>query len=174
MTKVAEMIATFEAAGGGFSVEDGHVRVTYPKDRREVLIPVLTRLRAHREEVERFVLERDTIHSAQAQTIYMGRKKEAETKPTQPCADGSGAEEKQTQRDQAEDINLALKIRNYLDQLPKYQSATASEIAEALHGRNYTLEQMVEIYRICEELLQSQILGPGRNGYGYGLQPPGV
>lgn len=66
-----------------------------------------------------------------------------------------------------EDIELALKVGGYLEMLPAHRSATASEIAEALHGRSYTLAQMTDIYGICEELREAKILIRGRDGYGY-------
>jgi hypothetical protein len=63
--------------------------------------------------------------------------------------------------------DLALKIRAYLETLPTDQKATADEIAEALHGRNYTLSHVAEAYRVCEELREAQILIRGRDGYGH-------
>jgi hypothetical protein len=73
MTDYLEGIAAFEAAGGRFSLEDGHVRVTYPKARQEALMPVLTVLRAHRVDVERLILDRVGIHSAAASVSAGGR-----------------------------------------------------------------------------------------------------
>jgi hypothetical protein len=52
MTDPVEVVAAFEAAGGSLSLEDGHVKVMYPKDRREALMPILSELRAHRVDVE--------------------------------------------------------------------------------------------------------------------------
>ncbi len=66
-----------------------------------------------------------------------------------------------------EDIDLALKIGTHLETLPVHRSATASEIAEVLHGQDYTLAQVVDIYRICQELREARILIRGREGYGY-------
>lgn len=68
-----------------------------------------------------------------------------------------------------EDIDLALKIGFYLETLSSHRSVTASEIAETFHGRDYTLEQVIEIFRICEELREARILIRGWDGYGYCL-----
>jgi len=66
-----------------------------------------------------------------------------------------------------DDIALALKIATYLETAPVHHSVTASEIAEALHGRDYTLAQVIDVYRICEELRDALILIRGQDGYGY-------
>lgn len=72
-------------------------------------------------------------------------------------------------RDSLDEIALAVKIGNYLATLPAHQSVTASEIAEAFHGRDYTLDQVIEAYRICEQLREARLLNRGRDGYGYQL-----
>jgi hypothetical protein len=169
MIDYADLVASFEAAGGSFSLEDGHVTVTYPKDQRDALMPILSLLRAFKVDVERLVLERGKIHSAQPHTLYMGRMKKGEAKvPEAGFRPGSPTESKQS----AEDIDLALKIGAYLEKLPAHQSATASQIAEAHHGRQYTLEHVIEAYQICEEMRGARILIRGRDGYGYQLARP--
>ncbi len=70
-----------------------------------------------------------------------------------------------------DDVEEALEIVGYLEALSGRHSATASEIAEKLHGRNYTLERVVEIYRACEALRAAGILISGRDGYGYQIVP---
>jgi hypothetical protein len=65
------------------------------------------------------------------------------------------------------DIELGLKICGQLASLPAHRSATAVEIAEAFHGRDYALDRVFEVYRVCEELRQAGILTRGRDGYGY-------
>jgi len=42
MTDCVEAVTAFEAAGGRFSLEDGHVKVTYPINRRKDLMPLLS------------------------------------------------------------------------------------------------------------------------------------
>jgi hypothetical protein len=69
--------------------------------------------------------------------------------------------------DQLGDIDLALSVVTHLEALPSHISATACEIAEALHGRDYTLDQVIQAYRLCEELREARILIRGRDGYGY-------
>jgi hypothetical protein len=71
-----------------------------------------------------------------------------------------------------EAIELALKIGAHFDSLEAGQSATAAEIAEALFGQDYRLDQLEEIYRISKELSREHILRPGRDGYGFELSPP--
>lgn len=68
-----------------------------------------------------------------------------------------------------EDIDLALKIGAYLEMLPANRSATTSELAEALYGTWYTLDNVTDIYLVCEELREAGILIRGRDGYGYQL-----
>jgi len=70
MSNLSEAVAAFETAGGSLAVEGDDIKVTYPKGRREVLTPFLSQLRAHKDEVKHFVLERDRIHSAQTHTLY--------------------------------------------------------------------------------------------------------
>lgn len=72
-----------------------------------------------------------------------------------------------------EDIDLALKIGSYLETLPAHQSATASQIAEAFHGRQYALDKVIDIYFVCEELHAARILIRGLDGYGYQLRACG-
>jgi hypothetical protein len=71
-----------------------------------------------------------------------------------------------------EDIDLALKICSYMETLPADRSATISELAEALHGRRYTMDHVTDIYLVCEELREARILIRGRDGYGYQLSCP--
>lgn len=169
MSNISEAVAAFEAAGGSFSLEDGHVKLTYPKDRREALVPVLSLLRAYRVDVKRLVFERDRIHSAQTHTLCIGRMKRAEVAaPEAGFHCGSRPESRQS----AEDIDLALKIGTFLETLPAHQSATASQIAEALYGRQYLLDHVTDIYCVCEELRGARILNRGRDGYGYELSCP--
>jgi len=85
---------------------------------------------------------------------------------TDPCY-GSQPGQQPRAFTSAEDIDLALKVGGYLETLFDHSSATASQIAEALHGLDYTLVQVTEIYRICEELRQARIVVRGRDGYGY-------
>jgi hypothetical protein len=73
---------------------------------------------------------------------------------------------------QLKDIELALHIYSHLVSLPAFQSATACEVAGALHGRNYTLDHVIEVYRACEQLLEARILIRGRDGYGFQLDVP--
>lgn len=82
MTDYVEALAAFETAGGSFSVENGHVNVTYPKDRQKVIMPVLSLLRAHRVDVERLVLQRSRFHSAQSHSLCMGRTKDSAEETT--------------------------------------------------------------------------------------------
>jgi hypothetical protein len=68
-----------------------------------------------------------------------------------------------------EAIELACKIGDFFDLLEAGQSATAAEIAGALFGEDYTLDQVVEIDRISKQLSREHILRPGRDGYGFEL-----
>jgi hypothetical protein len=61
----------------------------------------------------------------------------------------------------------ALRVVAYLNALSAHKSATASEIAEALHWQGHTLDQMIEINRVCNLLCEVRILMRGREGYGY-------
>ena len=72
-------------------------------------------------------------------------------------------------RSPTEDIDLALKIGSYVERLPTHQSATACEIAEAVHGPGYTRGEVAAILRICEELCGARILIRGGRGYDYQL-----
>jgi hypothetical protein len=65
------------------------------------------------------------------------------------------------------DIEDALAIIGSLEALPAQRSATATEIAETLHGTNCTLTQIIQIYRICEALRAANIVILGQDGYGY-------
>jgi len=185
MTDYLEGIAAFEAAGGRFSLEDGHVRVTYPKARQEALMPVLTVLRAHRVDVERLILDRVGIHSAQhpsaqgegaeihsadAFASYTGRMNETEAKPAETGSRrGSQPRPEPSARYPTKDIELALRVIACLKAPLAHQSFTASELAERLHGRGYTLDHVIEIYRVCGLLCEARILVPGRDRYGYQL-----
>jgi hypothetical protein len=96
----------------------------------------------------------------------MGRKEKPEAEvPETGSRRASGPEPEQS----AGDIDLALKIGTYMESLPAHQSAPATQIAEALHGRDYTLAQVVDIRRVCEELREARILIRSRDGYGYRL-----
>lgn len=68
-----------------------------------------------------------------------------------------------------EDIELAVKIGSFLDNLPASRSATANEIAEALFGKNCALDSVIRICQLSEELWQAGILVKGLDGYGYQL-----
>jgi len=68
-----------------------------------------------------------------------------------------------------DDIALALKVIALLEKLPDCRSLTISEITEAFYGRGYTLDQVTEVYRDCEELREARILIRARDGYGYQL-----
>jgi hypothetical protein len=67
------------------------------------------------------------------------------------------------------DVDLAMRIATFLETLSEHQSATASEIAERFYGADYTLNQILEVYRICEILRSDRLLIRAREGYGYQL-----
>jgi hypothetical protein len=69
------------------------------------------------------------------------------------------------------DIEGALAVIGQLEALPVQHSATASEIAERLHGASYTLDHVIEIYHACEALRAAGILIGGHQGYGYQIAP---
>jgi hypothetical protein len=87
MTDCADAVTAFEAAGGRFSLEDGHVKVTYPKNRRKDLMPLLSLLRTRKDAVARLLLETGKIHSAQGHTLYMSRKKGSAVETTITASD---------------------------------------------------------------------------------------
>lgn len=70
MSTISEAVAAFEAAGGSLTVERDDIKVTYPKECREALAPLLHQLRARKAEVKCFVLEKERIHSARTPTLY--------------------------------------------------------------------------------------------------------
>src|SRR6516225_2106897 len=87
MTDCVEAVTAFEAAGGRFSLEDGHVKVTYPINRRKDLMPLLSLLRVRKDEVARLLLETGKIHSAQGHTLSMSRKKGSAVETTITASD---------------------------------------------------------------------------------------
>ena len=68
-----------------------------------------------------------------------------------------------------EDVELAIKIGGFLDTLAARQSATATDIADALFGKTCPLDRAIRIYQLSEELRQAGILVRGLDGYGYQL-----
>jgi hypothetical protein len=95
---------------------------------------------------------------------------ETEAKPaeTGSCR-GSQPRPEPSARYPTKDIELALRVIACLKAPPAHQSFTASELAERLHGRGYTLDHVIEIYRVCGLLCEARILVPGRDRYGYRL-----
>lgn len=65
------------------------------------------------------------------------------------------------------DVDLALRIKTFFEALPGNRSATAGEIAEALFGPGYKLDQVISCYRCCKALEEAKLLIQGLYGYGY-------
>jgi hypothetical protein len=73
----------------------------------------------------------------------------------------------------AEGIALAMRIGGHLESLPEGESATAAELAKALFGPAYTLDNVIEISKVTEQLRQARILIAGRDACGgYQLAVP--
>ena len=51
MSAVGELISALERAGGSLAIEGGTVKVAYPEDKRKAVKPIISGLRAHRDEV---------------------------------------------------------------------------------------------------------------------------
>jgi hypothetical protein len=67
------------------------------------------------------------------------------------------------------DVDLAIRIATFLETLPGHQAAAASEIAEKFYGAECTLNQILEVHRICEILRGDRLLIRGCDGYRYQL-----
>jgi len=59
------------------------------------------------------------------------------------------------------------KVRGFLEAFPDNRSATASEIAEALFGRDYRLDNVFDCHQCCPPLEEVQVVIPGLDGCGY-------
>ena len=58
MSTGLELLTILEKAGGTLSLDGEQVKVTFPRQKRDLVTPILTRLRRHREEVARLLQER--------------------------------------------------------------------------------------------------------------------
>jgi len=87
MSNVLEAVAALEAVGGSLTVEGDDIKVSYPKDCRDAVAPLLPQLRAHKAEVTRFVLEKERIHSARTPTLY-GQKETSQAEVAPPFEAG--------------------------------------------------------------------------------------
>jgi hypothetical protein len=105
-------------------------------------------------------------HSAQ-------KKRGPEGSTTQVVANGTsglvslGEPTESLRKRTSTDVELALRISTFLEALPGNRSATASEIAEGLFGRDYTLGHVVNCYHCCRAMEEAKVLIQGLDGYGY-------
>jgi hypothetical protein len=69
------------------------------------------------------------------------------------------------------DIEFAAKICAHLEASPVGESPTASDLAEAFYGPDYTLDEALKINRVLIEFLDLGFLVSGEHGFGVQITP---